>query len=122
MPLPVGGDEAWPPASMKKVLADMAEWSAWYSSDTDALARVYGGDSTVGGVTNHPAQFRGGLVGAVARMWWGQPTPVGEQRVKLHVPLAADIAAKSADLLYSEPPTFTFEDGNKAATERVEKL
>lgn len=122
MPLPVGGEtEAWPPPEMKRVLADMAKWAAWYSSDPDALSRVYGGDTgaSTGQVTNHPSQFRGGLVGAVARMWWGQPTPAGQPRSKLHVPLAADIAAKSADLLYSEPPTFTCE--GTAAQERLER-
>lgn len=96
---------AWPPASPQSEA--LAEWSAWYSGDPDQLATFYGPRT---GVVTHPNQLRGGVVGRIARWWWGQPTPAGESRSKLHVPLAADICATSADLLFSEPVALTAED------------
>jgi A118 family predicted phage portal protein len=78
----------------------MAEWSAWYSGDPLQLSTFYAARS---GVQAQPNTFRGGVVGRIARWWWGQPTPAGEQAAKLHVPLAADICGTSADLLFSEP-------------------
>lgn len=109
MPLPKQ-NAAWPlhtPQSEK-----VAEWSAWYSGDPTALQTFYGPRS--GGAQPHPSQLRGGLVGKIARWWWGQPTPAGEQRAKLHVPLAADICGTSADLLFSEPVRLR-SDNNRVA-------
>lgn len=97
MPLPKNGTP-WPqhtPLTQK-----VAEHAAWYSGDPDQLSGFYGARSAV---ATHPSQHRGGVVGAVARWWWGTPPSDGEQRTKLHVPLAADICGTSADLLFSEP-------------------
>jgi A118 family predicted phage portal protein len=102
MPLPTNGTP-WPEHDRHSQA--MAEWSAWYSGDPDQLSTFY--NTTTPGVSTRPAQYRGGVVGKVARWWWGTPTPDGEQRTKLHVPLAADIAGTSADLLFSEPVQLT---------------
>lgn len=113
MPLPDNGNNTpWPPASYADAFDKFGEWGAWYSGDPNALARVY---ERIGQrVVNHPhvrpSQYRGGLVGAMARFFWGQPIPTGEKRVKLHVPLAGEIASKSADLLFSEPLAVTSDD------------
>ncbi|WP_405676900.1 phage portal protein [Streptomyces sp. NBC_01511] len=53
-------------------------------------------------------------------MFWGEPTPLGEKRSKLHMPLAGDIARTSADLLFSEPPTFKVE--NSGTQQRLEDM
>jgi hypothetical protein len=46
--------------------------------------------------------------------------PPGEKRVKYHVPLAGDIAATSADLLFSRAPVITAEEaGNQEALNRL---
>ncbi|WP_205327579.1 phage portal protein [Glycomyces sp. YM15] len=113
MPLPTA-DQPWPPKALEPVRVKHAEWGAWWSGDAEALASIYGGQASTT-LNNHPAQYRGGVQGTLARMWWGQPLPVGEQRTKLHVPLAADIAAKSAELLFAKPPTLTV-TGNPEAT------
>jgi hypothetical protein len=113
--------QPWPPPAWKQVFATFETCSTWYAGDPNELAQLYGGFTSAGTVVNRPAQFSGGIVGAAARMWWGQPVPPGEQRAKLHIPLAGDIASKSADLLYSEPPTFEFEK-NPDASKRVEGL
>jgi hypothetical protein len=113
MPLPTGG--TWPPTP-PPVRAAHSAWSAWYSGDPDRLSAVYGGTGSgfYGNPTAaqffRPAQYRGGLSGALARFWWGRPTPASEDRAKLHVPVASDLAVMSADLLFSDPPTLTADD------------
>lgn len=105
MPLPAE-NTPWPPPATHS--AELREYDAWYSSDPDKLSNVYGGSAAT--PTTRPAQLAGGVVGRAARWWWGQPTPSGEQRTKLHVPLAADICGTSADLLFSEPLQLGAED------------
>jgi hypothetical protein len=104
MPLPEH-DETWPPTP-PEVQCSLADWSAWYSADPDRLQDRYMGRVS-GEPRERPSQHRGGVVGRLARWWWGQPTPEGEKRTKLHIPLAGDIARTSADLLFSEPPALT---------------
>jgi hypothetical protein len=106
MPLP-DSNIAWPPKALAPMRSGFDIWSAWYSGDTAALTDVYNTATTR--PSNRPSQFRGGVVGAVARTFWGaprldlsKPAPA-----KLHVPIAADICQASADLLFAEPPTIT---------------
>lgn len=123
MPLPAA-DAPWPPPEFEVARKRIATWSAWYSGDPDELTSVYGG-TTTGSVrpSDRPSQYRGGVVGRIARWFWGQPTPDGEQRSKLHVPLAGDIAATSADLLFSEPVVLTAaNEGDTATQDRLDEL
>ena len=101
MPLPASG-ATWPPTD-PAVQSDLADWDAWYSAEPDRLEQRYEGRGTLG-TPNRPVQYAGGLRGRVARWWWGTPTPDGEKRTKLHIPLAGDIARTSSGLLFSEPP------------------
>ncbi|MFY1658569.1 phage capsid protein [Micromonospora sp. WMMD1274] len=103
MPLPSDTRQAWPPRDLAPVFAKIDEWTAWYAGQPDQLAHTYDRSKP----RDRPAQYRGGMVGRAARWWWGEPTPEGERRAKLHIPLAADIAQTSARLLFSEPPTLT---------------
>lgn len=115
MPLPPSGKTPWPPTHCAAPLNDMDTWHAWYSGDTDHLAQAYGGATSLSTNPlardffdlNKPSQYRGGIVGTLARMWWGQPTTPGQPAAKLHIPLAADIAEMSANLLYTDIPTVT---------------
>jgi len=122
MPLPEKG-ATWPPID-PAVRADMADWSAWYSANPDRLAYRYLNRRTdnarYGQPHNRPSQYRGGLVGTMARWFWGEPTPLGEKRANLHMPLARDLARTSADLLFSEPPKLLAED--TATRDRLEDL
>ncbi|WP_282698215.1 capsid protein [Streptomyces sp. CC208A] len=122
MPLPDKG-AAWPPIS-PIVRSDMEDWAAWYSADPDRLAYRYRTRRRTGRAygqpDNRPSQYRGGIVGTVARWFWGEPTPAGEKRANLHVPLARDLARTSADLLFSEPPTLITQ--NAATRDRLEEL
>ncbi|CAM5589684.1 phage portal protein [Streptomyces purpurascens] len=121
MPLP-DKNTAWPPVH-PAIRADMEDWAAWLSANPDRLAYRYRNrhrDNARFGPENRPSQYRGGMVGRVSRWFWGEPTPLGEKRANLHMPLARDIARTSSDLLYSEPPTLKVE--NTTTQERLEEL
>lgn len=108
MPLPTG-DQAWPPPHLRPALDCMHTWDTWWSGDPDRLEQLYGG-RTAGGPDPKRIQYAGGIVGRIARWWWGTPTAPGERRTKMHVPIAGDLCGGSADLLFSEPPKFTVDD------------
>lgn len=119
--LPAPGSE-WPPKPLERAYHDIARWSAWWSGSADELTRVYGGYSTA--EQSFSAQTfseRGGIAGAFRRMFWGQPPKVGEQQSKLHVPVAAEIAQVSADLLFGQPPSVFVKDDD-ATQERLDDL
>ncbi|MGV9611338.1 phage portal protein [Nocardia xishanensis] len=92
-------DIAWPPAPFDRAHKAMQVWDAWYAGDTDRLAEIYQRYPAY-----RPAQFAGGLVGRIARFFWGRPNLQATKR--LHVPLAADLARGSSSLLFSQPPRF----------------
>lgn len=117
MPLPTS-DQQWPPID-PLVQSDLADWDAWYSAEPDRLEQRYEGRGTYGTV-NRPSQYAGGIRGRVARWFWGNPTPAGEKRDKLHIPLAGDIARTSSGLLFSEPPKLISE--NETTQARLDKL
>jgi A118 family predicted phage portal protein len=126
MPLPDGGG-AWPPENLAPITDRLCAWSAWYSGNPDDLEKVYGGAYGSGydsvsrqRIYDRPSQHRGGVVGRFARWFWGQPLSSNQQRAKLHVPAASDLAQAGADLLFTEPPTFTAE--NTGTQERLEEL
>ena len=114
-------NRAWPPPEYNPITFQWRIWNAWWSGDKDQLSWVYynlGANSPVGrsffATTGEPGlpiprpgQFRGGLLGSINYSFHGSPVPPGEKRTKLHVPIASDIAATSADLLFSKPPVIT---------------
>ncbi|MFJ9558283.1 phage portal protein [Nocardiopsis sp. NPDC101807] len=108
MPLP-DRNIPWPPKETDDARALMDVHGAWYSGDPDELVRVYGGNRGYPDVKIRSSQYRGGLVGAAARFWWGAPPSDSDQPTRLHVPIASDIASVNADLLYAEPPTLSVE-------------
>lgn len=121
MPLP-DRNTSWPPANLVHRLERLREYDAWYAGDPERLARVMTArrDSMTPTARIRPSQVRGGVVGAISRWFWGQPIPTGEKRSKIHVPLPADIATASADLLFAAPPTIRFAKSEN--TKRWEEL
>lgn len=106
---------AWPPKELVPILGQVAEWSAWYSGSRDELERV--------GAAVGDRQQRTGLSGVIVRWWrrfWGAPVTDSSTlpKIKVHVPLATDIAAASADLLFGEPPTITAVAPDEATAEQ----
>lgn len=117
MPLPMPGSP-WPPPEFAPALDRMQTWEAWWSGDPDVLASHYGSGGSA--LVGHPAQRSGGVVGALARMWWGRPAAPNEPSAKLHVPLGGDICRTSANLLFSEPLTAT--SAHKDTSTRLDEL
>lgn len=130
MPLPDSTTKTpWPPEPLAPVIERISSWSAWYSGQPDDLVDVYGALQSEGfdsvsrsRVLNHRTQYRGGVVGRLARWFWGAPTPVGERRTKLHVPIAGDIAAKSSKLLFAEQLVFKVDDEGENVTTTQDRL
>lgn len=105
MPLPANGTK-WPPVQLTDITPRYTEWDAWYSGDSERLSMAYQKAAVIR-PSLRPAQFQGGIIGSIARMWWGVPNVTNMPVEKFHVPLAGDICQASGDLLYSEAPTFT---------------
>jgi len=124
MPLPSGG--AWPPEDLAPVFTKFNEWSAWYAGSPDLLATVYGGQASAGDQTktgffaSQQGGFKAGVRNFFQRYFHGTATSPTEQRTKLHVPVAGDIAATSAELLFSEPPSMKIDD--KKTQDRLDDL
>lgn len=103
MPLPNGNiNQLWPPKDWHPVFGKLAEHAAWYSGDAEALARVYGGS------VQHTRQR------AWYRFWERNENLTGEYqtRAQLHVPLASDIAAINAALLFGERPDISIPEAH----------
>jgi hypothetical protein len=86
----------WPPPDIAPYCRDQRAWAAWWSGDRDKLAEHTDG----GGLSNR-------------RRFWARRRPTGDAThatAQLHAPLAADIAATSADLLFGEPPDLLIPD------------
>jgi len=122
MPLPTNSDMPWPPAAWAPVQADVTENAAWYSGDPLELASFYAGKAA------RDANSRRSITDRL-RFWTGteQDDPSKE---RLHLPVAADVAAVSADLLFSETPSLaipeahqeTADSAAKATEDRLQQL
>jgi len=89
-------------------------FNSWYSGDVDALEEIYAHQHSQA-PASRPSQWRGGVVGALSRMWFGKPLTQDQKR--LHIPAAAGIATTSADLLFGQPPSWLFSEGDAADLE-----
>lgn len=91
-------NKPWPPEEYKPMTEKMREWAAWYSGDVTKLATVY-------------SERLAMPYSTIGRFW--QKTERQERIEKVHLPLAGDIAAVSADLLFSEPPSVDIPEANE---------
>lgn len=92
---------AWPMTEWEPVRNMVNEAAMWWEGDVSQLSSRYHGKYK-------PSQYAGGVVGTMSRWFWGNPDQKQDRRV--HMPLAADIAATSATLLFDRPPRFTHPD------------
>lgn len=85
----------WPPKDWQFWYQKYYEWAAWYSGDPEELLRFYGSvfDNTYQG-----------------RIW--AKMEKAERSEIVHMPLAGDIAAMSAGLLFSEAPDIQYDPKN----------
>lgn len=104
MPLPLP-NSSWPPAPWDTAYKAYEENEAWYLGDVKTLEALYGNSQAVRPSHRVRGQDRtGGVVGAMSRFFWGRPVPDGENRTRLHVPAAADLASIASDAVFSDPP------------------
>jgi hypothetical protein len=124
MALPASDPNAvWPPKNFEQIFAHMNQWSAWYSNELADLQAAYGGgfiqDST--GFFASPTGGFKATIGRTLQRWFvGQPSIGPNRNTKLPVPIGPMICQARADLLYSDPPTFTIKD--EATQERLDAL
>lgn len=89
MPIPeYKPDTPWVPEEWKQIYYSYDYYAAWYAGDIRKLEEVHKARA-------HPS--------TPSNAFWAREVKEGES-TKLHVPIAADIAQASADLLFSEPP------------------
>lgn len=118
MPLPDNGT-AWPPKHLDNIHGAIGAWDAWWVGDVGNLEAAYAARTGVN--ATRPSQLAGGVVGTVARFFWGRPQQEsGTTRTKLHVPIATDICQASADLVWSEAPAIKVDD--ETTQKRLDQL
>ena len=110
MPLPSGGS-LWPPIEAKLELAKMAEWSAWYGGDPEALRTIYAVGSPAGSL-NQTQSARVPWYRAWTR--WARNRQTQGAAI-LHVPVASDVSAVGASLLFAEAPIVRVPEAHEAA-------
>lgn len=131
MPIPTEGQ--WPPRHVAPAYSAYQDWDAWYVGDPEGLRRIYASRTDdLASRRTRPSQYSGGMFGRLSRWLWGAPLPPNTLDSRLHVPLAADLAATAAGLLFSEPPSLTAPSTgtdpadkkqiNKAAQQRIEYM
>jgi len=107
--LPDGGSHvAWPPERCAGMFASYREHDAWYSGDPARLEAVYGRYSPHGPGTPAGGKLRRFL-------GWSRNADAPSDRQRYHVPMPADIATTSADLLFAEPLELACENDATAA-------
>lgn len=114
--------DLWPPAPFDVAAIRWDEHDAWVTGDTAKLNEIYSGKGAVATHVHDGVPYRGGVIGAISKMWWGQPIVADEQRSMMHLPIAADLVTLSADLLFSEAPKirYTRPDGEADAAQVVD--
>src|SRR5690625_299010 len=118
MPMPEP-NTVWPPEHVAPVFQDIAtNKTLWRGPEPPDLTTGTG----TGLVAR--AQAYGGLVGAIARVLWGPPVSTQTKRPERHhVPVPADIATLSADLLFSEAPRILPPEGtNEKVKARIDEV
>lgn len=106
MPLPVGTEKlAWPPRAVVDHYRQVAFDAAWWAGEPAGLALAH---STT---TSQPTSFTDVPDTGRLRFWSRRSRDAsGASRSQLHVPMAADLATTSADLLFGQPPALTGSD------------
>ncbi|WP_350347253.1 phage portal protein [Agromyces sp. G08B096] len=102
--------DTWPPEPFDIAFARFRELDAWYTGDAQTLAEIYSGQAAAAAPTHtvNGRAYRGGILGSLSKMFVGQPVVPDEKRMRMHLPLAADLCTLSADLLFGEAPQVVF--------------
>lgn len=101
----------WPPAPWDTAFARFRELDAWWAGNAAILSEIYSGATGAASTPTHTVagrKYRGGVLGSLSKMFLGQPIVEDEKRMRMHLPLAADLCTLSADLLFGEAPQILF--------------
>lgn len=130
MPIPAQ-NTPWLPPPWDFAYRAFEENEAWWVGDTDRLEKIYRREAQADAThQRRGVPMRGGIVGAAARMFWGRPVPANENRSRIHVPAAADLATLASDLVFAEPPAVGLpskqgqqtQDASKQAQSRLDLI
>lgn len=121
MPIPAP-NTAWPPAPWDVAYAQYEVNDAWYVGDTKRLAEIYQREGQRATHVRHGREMRGGLVGAASRMFWGRPVPGAENRTRIHVPAAADLATLASDQVFAEGMEVTLPNLSEQSQSRLDLI
>lgn len=121
MPIPEQ-NTPWLPAPWDYAYKAFAENDAWYTGDVDALQNLYQRADRTATHTRRGQSMQGGVVGVASRFFWGRPVPPNENRARLHVPAAADLATLASDLVFAEPPEVKLEKTLRASVRAQDRL
>ena len=113
----------WPPQSWDTAFARFRELDAWWSGNAAVLAEIYSGQTAAAAVPTHTVagrKYRGGVLGSLSKMFLGQPIVEEEKRMRMHLPLAADLCTLSSDLLFAEAPQILFRKPDDLAPQEGE--
>ena len=101
VPLPSDTKATWPPPALQGIASDLAVADAWWTGDPNKLTTIYRGATPTG------SRFRS---------FWSrskQPYQDASRTLeRVHVPVASDIAAIGADLLFGEELHITIPDAH----------
>ncbi|MDR6867673.1 hypothetical protein J2Y69_002277 [Microbacterium resistens] len=101
----------WPPSPWDTAFARFRELDAWWAGNAAVLSEIYSGQTAATAVPTHTVagrKYRGGVLGSLSKMFLGQPIVEAEKRMRMHLPLAADLCTLSSDLLFGEAPQVLF--------------
>jgi len=113
--------DSFPPFPFDVAAGRYEEHRAWWSSDMATIQKIYSG-KTMATHIHQGRPHRGGVVGNLSKMFWGQEVNADENRPRLHLPLPADVAQKSASLMFGELPTIELDGDNKGSQERLDLI
>lgn len=125
MGLPLSGDSPWPPPSARNAYIRYAEHAAWYSGTAQELQRFYAGYAGQDRTGFFDPQSTAQPYTSIFRFFkfWARQQPGQVRRNRVHIPLAADIASTSADLLFSDPPRLLIPEAHQTkAAPRSKKV
>lgn len=106
MAFPQAGSD-WPPKAWRYWYNKFTEYQLWYGGDPELMAEFY--------ASKYPDTNKG--------KFWAQ-LELEERRTMLHVPIAGDIAATNAALLFGEQPQLNYDgksDGGKRISEFIKE-
>lgn len=97
-------DIVWPPKPFDDLISSIMEQQVWWEGTSEGLTNYYG----QGQARRKSAGFDLGGVGV--KVFWGKKDTSLQATSRLHLPIAADIVATSANLLFADGPKFLIPD------------